>query len=45
MPKHFAYVAAAYAAIWVVLIVYLMFLGSRLTKIERQINLFKTKKK
>lgn len=45
MPKNFVYVAAAYGAIWVVLLIYLLVLGSRLTKVEQQLSLLKTKKK
>ena len=44
MPEHFAYVASAYAAIWVVLIIYLASMGSRLGKIEKQLGLLKDKK-
>ncbi|KKL25722.1 hypothetical protein LCGC14_2402480, partial [marine sediment metagenome] len=41
MPDNFSYVAAAYAAIWVVLIIYLASMGSRIGKIEKKIDLLK----
>jgi len=41
MPKNFIYVASAYGAIWVALIIYLIMLGGRLTKVEQQLSLLK----
>lgn len=45
MPKNFVYVASAYGAIWMILLIYLLILGSRLTKVEQQISLLRAKKK
>ena len=45
MPKNFGFVAAAYMAIWVVLIVYLFVMGNRVSKVQQQISLLKDKKK
>ncbi len=44
MPKGFIYVVGAYAIIWVVLTVYLASMGSRVGKIEKQIDLLKNNK-
>jgi CcmD family protein len=43
MPKNFIYVVSAYGAIWVAILVYLIVLGSRLTKVEQQLTLLKKK--
>ncbi len=45
MPKYFAYVAVVYSVIWVVLLVYLFSIGSRLSKAEQQIAVMNDKKK
>lgn len=45
MPKNFVFVVAAYMAIWIVLLVYLLSVGNRVTKLQQQINLLKDKKK
>ncbi len=44
MPENFLFVALAYGAIWVVLIIYLASMGSRLGKMEKQVDLLKDKK-
>lgn len=43
MPENFVYVASAYAAIWVVLLIYMIVIGTRVTKVEKQIKLLKGK--
>ncbi|TET54324.1 MAG: CcmD family protein [Actinobacteria bacterium] len=44
MPESFVYVASAYGAIWLVLLIYMIIIGTRVGKVEKQIELLKGKK-
>ncbi len=43
MPENFVYVASAYGAIWLVLLIYMIIIGTRVGKVEQQIKLLKGK--